>query len=727
MVYSAAMGLLLAWFLIVLFFYFKHANLLFEYVSFLFQHRGHFSLWHMYSLKALGSLALAAWIVWAAIQYGARLLARMSPVSPISRLEKHVFSAALGFGILSFSTFALGVLRLWYASVFWLLLIVATGWLVWKRSAEPTTPARQTFSEASPYRARASRVCLGSPAMRGWQWFAAGLLAITAVIFLVGDLSPEVFYDSLHYHLAIPNLYLISHRIYDQPNVAYSSLVMTVDLAWGFALTVGNEITAKLLHGAAALLLMASFVAFERRYLTPGAGMLGGLFFLSMPLVGMNATTAGTDIAVSALQSIAIFTLVRALVETHEEPQTRHWLRLSGVFTGLTASCKYTCLPAIPVACAVIVWWKRYRERREWKAIARQVTIFAVPAVLVVIPYFVKNIIFHHNPVYPFAATFWGEPRLSLENWRNLASDTQPRRFGDFTNARSLVQLTLHPWLITMTGRTSLDFIGPVLLGLLPVTLLARPSGKAYGLLTRYCLGLWAVWFLTTSTARFAMPLFAMASLVVADALLRTGGGVFKRTVLALSLAIVATNLYFMVFFIANSENWRVLFGQLSERNYLADAHPTYPAPSYEAFEWMNQHLPAGSKVLQVGDTRTLYTRVPVVPSSAYNNQMIMEVAQAPTADAMARRLREQGITHIFINFGEAVATESYDLFPWDPRSWAVLEEFWSRYPQLIWVSYRPDPANLKGLFVFKLRSDEESKQPLLPPSPNPLVRWKPK
>jgi hypothetical protein len=141
----------------------------------------------------------------------------------------------------------------------------------------------------------------------------------------------------------------------------------------------------------------------------------------------------------------------------------------------------------------------------------------------------------------------------------------------------------------------------------------------------------------------------------------------------------------------------------------------------------MNEHLPVGSKLLMAGDSRSLYTRVPIVPSSIYDSQVIIEVARrAGTGDEMARLLGEQGITHIFINFAEAVRTEGYGVFDWDQHSWAVLEDFWSRYPELIWVSYRPNPANLKGLFIFRLRSDKELRQAETP-SVNPFVRWKPK
>ena len=713
------MIVLLAWLLIVLFFYFKQSEPMFEYVAFLAKNHGTFSLWHAYALKALGAFALAVWIVWVGTQYGRRLLARIVPAASMSRLEELVFSAGLGFGLIGFVTFALGVLRLWYAGVFWGMLIVAT--------LRVSDPLRSLRSRLSPSGGGQLSSHAPEAVAHKTTWV---LLILTGVIFLLGDLSPEVFYDSLHYHLAVPNLYLISHRISDQPHLAFSNFVMTADLVWGFAQTLGNEITPKVLHGATALLLLLAFVAFEQRYLAPGAGILGGLFFLSTPLVGMNVITAGIDVAAAALQLLGVFALARGLTDSEEEPAASRWLILAGIYTGLAASCKYTALPAIPLGCLLVIWWRQPRKRQEWKATGRQLALFAVSAILLVVPYFAKSFVFHRNPVYPIAGTFLGEPRITPENWQSIANEEQTRKFGDFASVDSLVRLALQPWSTTMQGKTGQDFIGPLLLGLLPVILLIRPPGKAHQFLIHYGVGLAVVWLLTTPIPRFAMPLLAVASLVGANALvnlLKAGPGLWQRAVLWLSLAVVATNLYFTLFFNANSENWRVLFGQISEHDYLAEAHPTYPNPGYEAFAWMNEHLPAGSRVLVAGDSRTLYTRVPVVASSVYNPQVIVELArQASSGDEMARLLREQGITHIFINFAEAVRTESYELFRWDAHSWDVLSDFWARYPELVWVSYRPDPSNLKGLFVFKLRSDKETRHDE-PPATNPFVRWKPK
>jgi hypothetical protein len=175
--------------------------------------------------------------------------------TPVRRLGQHGkarISSALGLVEVSIATLLLGTVGIWYQSVFWFVLVVAT--VVYF----PRKRFALNWHNPLP---------VITPLKEWWTKCAFGLLAIATMILIVGALAPETFYDSLHYHLGVPNLYLLNHRIYNEPNFAYASFVMVVQFFWGFALTVGNEITVKILHGAMLCLLFFAFVAFERRYL----------------------------------------------------------------------------------------------------------------------------------------------------------------------------------------------------------------------------------------------------------------------------------------------------------------------------------------------------------------------------------------------------------------------------------------------------------------------------
>jgi hypothetical protein len=706
-------GAIVVWLVAVVYLKFQRSLALWSSLLVLVQQYRDFHLWHGYSLKAAAAAGVAVWIIWVAIECGGQILHSIVPREELSALERCVFSAGLGFAAISLATLLLGFCGLWYVSVFRFAMIAAT--IVYLPRRWPR------FNWNSP----------------GWSWWmkaALGLLVVAALIFLVGDLAPEVFYDSLHYHLAVPNLYLLSHRIYNEPNFAYASFAMNVQMFWGFGLTVGNEITAKLLHGSMALLLILTFVAFEKRYLSPGAALLGGLLFVSMPMVGLNATTAGIDVASSALQFLAVFALTRAMAGDDENvigfscrpTAVGQWLRFAGILTGIAATCKYTSLATLPIACAIIIWKQRQREVK-WRSLFKQLAIFVAYAGLAMFPFYAKNLMFHHNPVYPITAGFWGQGSENA-NWANVVMETSPPKLSGRSSALEILKRFVRdPWLMTMNNEGS-DFMGPLVLGLLPLLLFCRRN-KASQVLARYSLGLWVAWLLTTTTqVRFGMPLLAILSLLLADAVVRFRlPPMIRQSVFAICLLAAAWTLYYTAVLIGMQGGWQVVGGMISEHDYLTEAHPTYPMPDYEALDWINENLPAGSKVMIAGDSRSYYSRIPVVPASVFDPQPIVLAAGAATdGPDLARLLREQGVTHLFLNFGEAVRTEPRRPFTWDARSWDVFDDFWHRYVRCVWASQHAPNPSPKDLFVYEIRSDLESRQSASVAPLNPFERWKP-
>jgi hypothetical protein len=699
----------LGWLLIVFFFYFERPPKSFDFQSLALPRASTMAFPPVYWWKVAGGLVTALWIIWIILKSGGQLLAKLLPEADLSDLEKTIFSAGLGFGILSLLTEMLGAVQLWYVSVFWCALLLAT------IAYFPRNLPR--FN---------SGILLGSwhrPEAR-WISFANVLLVATGLIFLIGSLCPEIFYDALHYHLAVPNLYLLNHGIYDEPNFAYASLVMAVQMSWGFALTVGNEISVKLLNVSAAILLSLIFVAFERRFCSRHAGVFGTLCFLSMPVAGFKVMTAGVDIAWTALQVLAAFALIRALTYDGEESVGLKWLRLAGILTGLAASCKYNSLAAIPIGSVMIAWKKWPQRQRDWWPLFKHLRVFTVYVCIVLLPFFFKNAVFRHNPIYPVAGTFWGTPRLT-DDGRKAMELLSPKLSQQFSSFSSSIRFVFHPWFNTIEGRSDQNFIGPVLLALLPLVVFARPPDLATGLLACYSLGMWLSWLLTTGVVRYNMPALAMVSLLGAHSLLSLPvASAVRGAILTLSLVAIGSNIYWTAYIQRLNEGWQVLAGAVSEQDYLKESHMTYPTPDYEGLDWMNRHLPPGSKVMMAGDSRSYYTRIPLIPSSIVNPQPLLEIARkAHTGLDMVRLLRERGVTHLFVNTAEALRTEAYRPFPWDQSTWTVLDAFWSQHVRLLWTNTNAIEIHPAGLFVYEIDPDPTS----MAPPPNPFEFWKPK
>ena len=119
-------SIMLAWLLLVFFFYFTHPPTFFDTSGALNPQAETIETSHTYWLKVAATLGIAVWIVWIVSKTGGTILKKLLPEGELTGLEKIVFSATLGFGVVSLATFFLGALQLWYVSVFWAGLILLT-------------------------------------------------------------------------------------------------------------------------------------------------------------------------------------------------------------------------------------------------------------------------------------------------------------------------------------------------------------------------------------------------------------------------------------------------------------------------------------------------------------------------------------------------------------------------------------------------------------------------
>ena len=154
---------------------------------------------------------LLAVLTWAgAAGWGCALRRRLAGVGPRCA-ECFVVNAGLGLGSLSLVLLAVAAAGAFTpAALRWLwgAGVVAGGalcWMSWHQAADEAPPG---------------------PGLRAGAlvWVAGALIAFAAVGNLLAALAPEIFYDSLVYHLALPQLYLLRGALTATPENIYSGL-----------------------------------------------------------------------------------------------------------------------------------------------------------------------------------------------------------------------------------------------------------------------------------------------------------------------------------------------------------------------------------------------------------------------------------------------------------------------------------------------------------------------
>jgi hypothetical protein len=318
---------------------------------------------------------------------GRWLLDRLRP-GGLSPLEKLLFSTAMGAGLV-----ALLVLFLGLAGLLMRPMLIGVVVLLALLTLPGSVRLVRTLSRPRP------GLMIGL------------LLSGTVLLALTLALLPPTSWDGLFYHLTGPKLYLQQGAIRPGPDIPHLNFPSLMEMNFLLAMALRSDTTAVLLHFAFGLMLTGLVYAMARELLKMKNGWLAVLFLLSMPMVYTLAGWAYSDLALAFFQAGALHALLRGrngrspngAAEPDGNQQTARrmdqgWLALAGILCGLAMGVKYTSFVAPLTLFALLLWSNRARLRQ----VAGPAAIMLGLAALVASPWYVKNLVFTGNPVYPF-------------------------------------------------------------------------------------------------------------------------------------------------------------------------------------------------------------------------------------------------------------------------------------------------------------------------------------
>ncbi len=280
--------------------------------------------------------------------------------------------------------------------------------------------------------------------------FVVGAIAIPfTALYLANAWAPETSPDGASYHLEIIARYLRAHRFERIATNIYASLGQGVELVYAPAFALGRHSAAALVHLAFLIALALAIFAYGRRIGWPIAGAVAAMLVYLSPVVGRDGTTAYIDVAVAAIV-FAVFYWLQIWDEQRDD-----WLLLPiGLLAGYAYAAKYTAFVMLPYAMLFALW----RTRK-----VRPALLLAAAAAVMIAPWMIKDWIFVHDPVAPFANELFPNPSvhpLVIEEWAKYL-----RRY----DVANLWTLSIED---TVRGGKTQGIIGPVFL-LLPFALLA--------------------------------------------------------------------------------------------------------------------------------------------------------------------------------------------------------------------------------------------------------------
>jgi len=621
--------------------------------------------------QALAGLGGAMLVTALGAGIGLLLLQRLD----LAPLERLIWGAAVGLGVVSLAGLVLGAVGLLRPWLLWLLVVAglaATARPLWRALraawANPTWQPQGRFEK-----------------------LLAGYCGVMLVVALAWALAPPTAWDGLVYHLAGPKLYLATGRVSHPLDLPYLGFPQLAEMLFAWGMGLAGERAAAPIHWFYGLLAVLGLAVAGRRRLGGATGWLAGAVLLSAPSIVLLAGWPYVDLVLLVYATLAFLSLARFY---ESGPQSRAWLVLSGVFAGLALSTKYTALALLPALTAALfvaqIRHSPFAIRHLRFAICDLLLLCGV-ALAAWSPWLARNLLLAGNPTYPFffGGVYWDE-------WRTWWYG----RPGTGLAYTAPWKLLTAPWDATMWGVEGAAgysaAIGPLFLAFLPALFLAwrrwsSAQRQWLGSALACCGVLYGFWLWGVARTallvqtRLLFPAFGLLALIVGAAVegLRALSRRSLDLVWVMRAAIVGVLALTLVgVLLSTVQEWPsgVLLGFESREDFLARRLGWY----YATVEYMNRELAPDAVVLFLWEPRSYYCAVDCWPDALLDRWLRVTRLHGYDAAAIAAAWRGEGVTCVLLYQAglEHVLEAGFD--PVTPEDLQVLDELKAHHLTLV-------------------------------------------
>ncbi len=486
----------------------------------------------------------------------------------------------------------------------------------------------------SPVAAAATVLALAAAGLAGWAprpraWRAAAALGGLVLAGTPIWAAPPVFYDALAYHLGAPWSWLVNGSMAPVPHHLFTHFPLAASVVFLGPVRLGLPEAAAGLHWAVLGLAAAAAHGLARR--------LGA----ERTAWAAAACTAGSWHAlwiagVAAADQFVVLAVAVAAAELL--PLARGGARppwLAGAALGLGLAVKYTA--AVPVAALLLALL--VARPRAWRAAALAGTTAGAAASF----WYARNLVTTGNPFFPLAwSALGGRGWDPVQDARYLAIVREG--VGGWRSVPAGIVQLLDParglgWWLAVAAVLATGAVAGV----------RHDRGVRFLALATVLTV--AGWLATSHTTRYALVLAPLVGALAALGLAGLGPPARRIAAAGLALAVGVGAVQYAAFALGGLGWWRWWRGPEAAEAWRHRLTVNDPLPAYRL---AGRLLPAGARVLVVGDARPWGLARPHHASSAYDRQLIEAVVSAARdADEAAARLRALGFSHLAINWGE--------------------------------------------------------------------------
>lgn len=567
------------------------------------------------------ALAWVAILVAGCRGLGARIEGFILPIEEHPRRHSaftFAFQTALGLGAMAQLLYGLSLVGLVRLPV---VAALAVGFWWWGHRGQPGRPVW---------------ACLRDHGR--WPALALVLLGVPFLLCFV----PELNFDALRTHLWLARELAATGLLPVEPSNWNAYIPNATAVLFGAAGLAGGEVGAKLLHFCLGVLIALLPGVFVEERLEPGGTWLFAAFWLVLPVVMWEMSSAYTDLGVTLFLFAAILCLFR-----WRRFGTEGWLTLAAIFMGLALTAKPTALPWLGwLTGAVLVFGAFLRRPR--RDVLLHAGIFVALAVLIVAPWLFRTYFLTGNPLFPIPLPGFHSDLITPAIVAEVRREQLAFGFG-----REWSALVVLPWNLLIRPEAFRGGPGPLIFLALPLLALwwRRSSGWDRWFALSFGFGT-LVWFFTAQEIRYLMPVLPLAAWLILRPLVlgeRWGRGfqIAWGAGLVLQLVYLSPLVYpwvhpdvpFQVR--VGVAELKTAAGIMPRAEYLAARNSFFPV-----YDWANRNLTGSVRLLSF-DAAAYWSRWPLLYAFSKEGEF---AGTEHDPDVILTRCHRARLTHVIVN-----------------------------------------------------------------------------
>lgn len=431
---------------------------------------------------------------------------------------------------------------------------------------------------------------------------------------------PSSFYDTLVYHLGIPNLYLQHGGFIATPQFLFANTSIYYEISLIPAVFAGDPVP-RLFHFLIGTVFILSLVDFAVQFFQLKKRFVLLLVVVSMPMTVFLLTIVKNDL----LSAVFVILGIKYYMENKFTASAAAW--------GFAVGIKY--FNALPMLIFLAIAFIKVK-----KINIKVIAVFGLVVVLTLLPLFLKNYVLTKNPFFPFLGEYFPSGEFDASRYALMKADVG-------STVHSLQELVKLPYTLSFYELGSGGLIGVQFLIFLPFIILKKQRNL---FLLVFSLLFLLVGAYFTGQVRFMFPAFLLLA-------------VFTALVYE-SLEMPPLKIMKILFFLIVGLNLVTSFGyheRINRSYYLySGKSPTVEEykevvfPSYPAIAYVNKNTPEGSNILLVGECRNYYLKRPYDVSSSMDYCILKKYLPAGSSFRdFIDALKKDRIDYIIYNSSE--------------------------------------------------------------------------